>query len=117
VTRRRTRAGAEHRDNEGRGDAGRGEDRGSGGTAARWTPSLETYGVVEITTWNTQFKERYKKRVTSTPCCKNQICIVHVNIHSLYLNLQHLQLELVLVNNILVVLYAIHLRGFSLYFP
>jgi hypothetical protein len=49
VTRRRTRAGAEHRDNERRGDAGRGEDRGSGGTAARWTPSLETYGVVEIT--------------------------------------------------------------------
>jgi hypothetical protein len=44
----RTRAGAEHRDNEGRGDAGWGEDRGSGGTAARWTPSLETYGVVEI---------------------------------------------------------------------
>jgi hypothetical protein len=32
VTRWRTRAGAGHRDNEGRGDAGRGEDRGSGGT-------------------------------------------------------------------------------------
>jgi hypothetical protein len=48
VTRRHTRAGAEHRDNEGRGDAGWGEDRGSGGTAAWWMPSLKTYGVVEI---------------------------------------------------------------------
>lgn len=35
------------------------------------------------------------------------ICIVHVNIniHSLHLKLQHLQFELVLVNNILAVIY------------
>jgi hypothetical protein len=45
VTQRRTRAGAGHRDNEGRGDAGLSER--IAGAGARWTPSLETYGVVE----------------------------------------------------------------------